>query len=362
MKIILYFIAAGPDGNIEQKIQNWMNKRYRGDLLYGITHFNKYNLGIIFPHFKKYRSIERESWIPNLLEILKDKRKYDIIYTPYRNGLEALIYLRGLRLYKKKIVVWQHVPIEKPGGFIRTSIYRIFLNGVDKFIFFGQSAQTESIQSRLISENKTAVLRWGADLDFFNNILSKASGQEYKDIRFISTGVDNRDYETLVKVFKGLSLKLDLYVDEKEYYERYKDAGENIRVHFLESNGTLESSLISSYTVGLELAKSSVSIICSKPITDRKMSSGLTSLIEASALGKPVIITRNRYLPQYFEENNIGLFVNPADAEELRKAILKISSDSELLRQLGENSRQFALKMCNLELFTKDLAKLLESI
>jgi glycosyltransferase involved in cell wall biosynthesis len=362
MKIIMYFMAAGPDGNIEQKIQNWMNKRYRGDLMYGLTHFKENNLGVVFPRFKQYRSIERESWIPNLLEILKDKRKYDIVYSPYRSGNEALVYLRGLRFYRKKIVVWQHSPIEKPGGFFRTLLYRIFLNGIDKFIFFGENARTESLQSQLVSKNKTVVLNWGADLDFFNNVLKEASGQEYKDIRFISTGVDNRDFETLVKAFKGLAQKLDLYVVQKELYEKYKNTGENIRVHFSEPNGTLESSLISSYTVGLELAKSSVSIICSKPITNRKMSSGLTSLIEATALGKPVIITRNKYLPQYFEENNVGLFVNPANIEELRNAIIKISSDRELLRQLGENSRQFAVKMCNLELFTKDLAILLESI
>jgi len=361
MKTIMYYIALGPDGNIEQKIQNWRNKLYRGDMMYGLTHFKENNLEVVFPRFKKYRPIGIKSWIPNLLDILKDKRKYDIVYTPYRDGLEALIYLRALRLYRKKIIVWQHHIIEKPGGFFRTCLYRVFLNGIDKFIFFGENAQAESIQSKLISKNKTAVLRWGADLDFFNNVLKEASGQEYKDVRFISTGIDNRDFETLVKAFKGLSLKLDLYVVERELYEKYKMEGENIMVHFIEQDESLESSLLSSHTVGLELAKSSVSIICSKAISNIKLSSGLTSIIEATALGKPVIITRNKYLPKYFEDNNVGLFVNPSDVGDLRNAILKISSDSELLRQLGENSRQFAMKKCNLELFTKDLATLFES-
>jgi glycosyltransferase involved in cell wall biosynthesis len=206
------------------------------------------------------------------------------------------------------------------------------------------------------------VLPWGADLDFFNNILNEASGQEYKDIRFISTGRDNRDFETLIHAFKGLTVKLDLYLIEIELYEKYKDAGENIIVHYIEPNESNESSLISSYTVALELAKSSVAVICSKPITERKMSSGLTSLIEATALRKPIIITRNRYLPKYFEENKIGEFVNPSDVEDLRRAVIKFSLDRELLKQMGENSRQFALEKCNHKLFTKELASMLKNI
>jgi glycosyltransferase involved in cell wall biosynthesis len=362
MKTIMYFLAAGPDGNIEQKMSNWAVKRYRGDLLYGLTHFRDSNLGYIFPQFKKYRSIEAGAWIPNMLDILRDKREYDILYSPYYEGLQALFYLRALGLYKKKIVVWSHPPIEKGGSFLRMSLYKVFLKGIDKIIFTNKQAQIESIQSGLVSEKKTVVLDWGADLDFFNNILNEVSGQEYKDVRFISTGVDHRDFETLVNAFKGLSLKLDLYLVEKELYEKYKDVAENIQVHFIEPNSSLESSLLSSYTVAREQAKSSVSIICSKPIAERKLSFGLTSVLEATGLGKPVIITRNKYLPQRFEDNKFGLFVKPGDVEDLRNAIIKIGTDNELRKELGENARQFALKKYNLELFTKDLASLFESL
>jgi glycosyltransferase involved in cell wall biosynthesis len=214
----------------------------------------------------------------------------------------------------------------------------------------------------LVSEDKTAVLDWGPDLDFFNNILNEVSGQEYKDVRFISTGVDHRDFETLVNAFKGLSLKLDLYLTERELYDKYKDVAENIMVHFIEPNGSLESSLLSSYTVAKEMAKSSVSIICSKPVTDRKLSFGLTSVLEATGLGKPVIITRNRYLPQRFEDNMIGLLVKPDDVEDLRNTIVKIATDNELRIKLAENARQFALKKYNLEFFTRDLASIFESL
>jgi hypothetical protein len=46
----------------------------------------------------------------------------------------------------------------------------------------------------------------------------------------------------------------------------------------------------------------------------------------------------------------------------LRNNIIKIGTDSELRRRLGENARQFALKKCNLELFSKDLALMFENI
>jgi len=212
--------AVGPDGNIEEKLQNWMNKNYRGELLYGLTHFKEAGLGVIFPRFKKHRDNGRKSWIPNLVDILKDKRKYDIVYAPYYEGLEALIYLRGLGLYRKKIVIWKQTPFEKLRGKnpIRKILYRIFLNGIDKVIFFGKETETEILQSGLIPKNKIAVLNWGPDLDFFDNILNQVSGQEYKDVRFISTGMYYRDFDTLVEAFKGLPLKLDLYVITKALF------------------------------------------------------------------------------------------------------------------------------------------------
>jgi glycosyltransferase involved in cell wall biosynthesis len=364
MKTIMNYWAVGPDGNIEQKIENWKNKKYRGELLYGLTHFKETGLGVILPLFKEHRSYERKSWIPNLLDILREKRKYDIVYAAYYSGLEALIYLRGLRLYRKKIVIWQHRPIEKPKGknFIRRFLYRVFLNGIDKFIFFGENARNESLESGILPKRKTAVLNWGPDIEFFDHLLEQASGKEFSDVRFISTGRDHRDFETLIKAFQGLSARLDLYVITKELFEKYENSGENITVHLIESNASFESSLLSSYTVGLALAKSSVVIICSEAVTNVKQSFGLTSLVEATALGKPSIVTRNRYIPQYFEDNRVGLFINPGNVEELKAAIIKISSDQQLRHQLGSNSRKFATERCNLKLLTKQLASLFESI
>lgn len=360
----MHYWAPGPDGTIDQKIQNWEDGKYRGDLLYGLTHLKKEGFDVIFPNLTKSHINGSKSWLPNLIDILKEKRKYDFIYAPYSNGLQGLIYLRGLRLFKKKIIIWQHAPIEKPRGknFIRRFFYRVYLNGIDKFIFFGEAALSESITSGIVNKQKTAILNWGADLVFFNAISKEVKGDEYEDIRFISTGVDNRDFETLTEAFKGLSVKLDIYFTEKKLFEKYRNVAQNISVYFIEPNATLDSSLLSSYFVAKELAKSSVSVICSKPILSRKLSFGLTSLIEATALGKPVIVTRNKYIPKNFESNKVGLFVDAGNVTQLRDAVIKMSSDKNFLLQLGNNSKRFAVERCNLEMFTKELAFLFQEL
>jgi glycosyltransferase involved in cell wall biosynthesis len=358
MKTVMHYWAPGPDGSIEQKIQNWRDSKYRGELLYGLTHLKNEGFDVIFPHLTKCRINGRKSRLSNLIDILKEKRKYDIIYAPYSNGLQALIYLRGLRLFRKKIVVWQHTPIEKPKGknFFRRLLYRIFLNGIDKFIFFGEIAREESLQSGIIHEKKTAVLNWGADLDFFSKISNDASNFKSDEIRFISTGMYYRDFEILIKAFEGLSANLDLYIIDKSIYEKYLNTSQNIKIHLIAPDE------LSSYKAGLEAAKSSVILICTLPVSTRKYSFGLTSLIEATALGKPVIITRNKYIPQSFEANKVGLFVEAGNVAQLREAIIKISSDRELLQQLANNSKRFAVERCNLETFTKELASLFQEI
>lgn len=71
------------------------------------------------------------------------------------------------------------------------------------------------------------------------------------------------------------------------------------------------------------------------------VSEGLPRVVlEALALGKPVVATRVGGIPEIIEDGETGLLVMPRDPESLADAILAVLSDSALAKILGENGRE----------------------
>jgi phosphatidylinositol alpha-1,6-mannosyltransferase len=62
--------------------------------------------------------------------------------------------------------------------------------------------------------------------------------------------------------------------------------------------------------------------------------------LEAGACGKPAIGGRSGGIPDAILDGETGLLVDPGDREDIANAIIKILSDDNLARQLGENARR----------------------
>lgn len=62
-------------------------------------------------------------------------------------------------------------------------------------------------------------------------------------------------------------------------------------------------------------------------------------VIEAMSLGKPVIGTNIAGIPEQIENNKTGYIVKPQNSEELKQAIIKLSSDPVLLQQFSNEAK-----------------------
>ena len=65
-------------------------------------------------------------------------------------------------------------------------------------------------------------------------------------------------------------------------------------------------------------------------------------LIEAQALGKPVIATRVGGIPELISENENGFLVEPKNSEQLAGKIKRLLENPQLSREMGERGKQFA--------------------
>jgi len=68
------------------------------------------------------------------------------------------------------------------------------------------------------------------------------------------------------------------------------------------------------------------------------------SVMEAQACGVPVVASRIGGLPSLIEDEKTGLLIVPGDIENLSQAIIRVLSDKEFAKGLGDGARQFIIK------------------
>lgn len=67
-------------------------------------------------------------------------------------------------------------------------------------------------------------------------------------------------------------------------------------------------------------------------------------MLEAMAMRKPVVATRVGVIPEILENRKTAILVQPANPEELAKAILEVLTDKNLARELGKRARELVQK------------------
>jgi glycosyltransferase involved in cell wall biosynthesis len=98
--------------------------------------------------------------------------------------------------------------------------------------------------------------------------------------------------------------------------------------------------------------------ICCKPT---KYTVGLTTLVEALALGKPLICSRNPQIPVDVDREQCGIGVDYGDNRRLERAIRYIASHPEEAREMGRRGQQLARTTYNDATVAREVAEVLHA-
>jgi glycosyltransferase involved in cell wall biosynthesis len=346
----VYFYHMIP---LEESYRDWQKSQYPGHLLYGFTFLQKNGIDVIFHRipFNPYKWRLRLSFY-NFFSILFCRKKFDAIYAVTHNGLELLIYLRALKLYRKPIVIWHHSAIIIPENRLRRIFSNLFYKGIDKACFFSQSLLDKSIETRKIQRKNAFLIHWGADLAFYDGIKQHSRNE---NTQYISTGQENRDITTLIEAFNQTNQSCEIYLPAwnpiyKTQLQKKLTVNENIRLFYVNAG----------YIEMAKKVNEAFAVVI--PCLNYPYTVGLTSLVEAMALGLPVITTDNPTYPVDVEKEHIGIKVPYGDVNAWVNAIQYLSAHPEEAKKMGNNARNLAEKKYNLELFAKEIKYILLSL
>lgn len=152
---------------------------------------------------------------------------------------------------------------------------------------------------------------------------------------------------TLIEAIKGIDTKLKIIGDGP----LKKNLEEKIRRENLENVSFL------GYKSGEELKKevrNSIAVV----LPSEWYENYPRSVMEAFALGKPVIGARIGGIPELVKEEKTGLTFEPGNPKDLRKKIKFLINNPDKVIEMGKNARKFAEKELNPERHYKQLMEI----
>ena len=95
---------------------------------------------------------------------------------------------------------------------------------------------------------------------------------------------------------------------------------------------------------------------------ETKYTVGLTTIVEALALGMPMICSRNPQIPIDIEKEGCGIFVDYYDLEGWKRAIEYVAEHPDEAKIMGNRAKQLARESYNVEICAREVAQVLMNV
>ena len=252
------------------------------------------------------------------LRILLTRRKAALICAHLESAVVLLLLRRLFRL-RSPIVVWE-VPWS-PGWRYREFVNRLAVTRADCSVVYS-SSQVALVKKTFGDATPVAFVPFCVDLDFYRPARPPQSGYIF------STGLDRgRDFALVLQATQGMSHPVLIKTGALRF-----DAAAH-------PNVTLRTERLGHAAFRELYAGAAIVVVATH---DTPNACGVTSLMEALAMGRPTIVTDNPALRDYMPRPEAGVVVPIGDRAALRAAILDLLGDPAKAEAMGRKAREFA--------------------
>lgn len=281
------------------------------------------------------------SWVRLAAEVERRRDEYDVIVTWSERVTLSLAALQRFSRFKKPHVALLY-------WFSRPSVQvplRVLGSELHAIVTWSSVQRRYAIEKLGIAPEKVYMVRHYVDQIFW-------SPRESEVDMICAAGAEMRDYPTLLAALRGTDLRCHV-------------AADHVRVDRLGFARRLATEALShmaseGVTIGRKAltdlralyARSRFVVV---PLCASDADNGITVILEAMAMGKPVICSRTRGQVDVIQDGITGVFVPVGDVAALRRAMLDLWNDPDRAREMGRAARAYVEKYHALEKFCGDV-------
>jgi glycosyltransferase involved in cell wall biosynthesis len=200
---------------------------------------------------------------------------------------------------------------------------------IDRYVVYC-SRQAEFIRDGLgVSAERVVLTPFMVDTDFF----APAASAVPRRRMICSAGLERRDYPTLLEAVDGLDV--DVMITASSFWSRRTDRSTQ---RPLPSNVTVQQLSMHDFR---DMYAASAFVVM--PLVPVDFQAGITTILEAMAMGRAVICSRVAGQTDTVVEGETGRYVAPGDPVALRRAIVELLGDQVETDRMGANARRWAV-------------------
>lgn len=304
------------------------------------------------------------------------RRDYDVILTDGEHiGIPLALLMKVARARTIHVTIGHRLSTAKKRMFFRWLNVQTHLNAV---VLHSRYQFDFAIDQLGFRPDQLALLPYQVDPDFWKPLPPDEVPEERL---VVSAGLEYRDYPTLFEAMDGLDANL-VVAAASNWSKRKNTALGTTRP------ANVKVGSYNYYQLRELIARSAVVAI---PVDDVDFQAGITTILEAMAMGKPVIVThtygqtdviedrrsvtrgsqeRSRpvsLLRDVAEEEDVaiepnGFYVPPKDPEALQRAISFLLEHPEDRKRLGAAGRRAVERLMTVDLFAERIARVIDVV
>lgn len=285
--------------------------------------------------------LDRVAWNARELTVPIEVGRSDVVFTPLAALLPLAARMRRLPVVAINFglnLIWRRA------NRARRALLRRSLDAAARVICLGESQRTELVETAQLEPDRVLTMLIPVDDRFF--------APEERDARTVlAVGKDlARDYATLAAA--GIDAEVRIVAHPRNVEGLALPAS----MHVLQGLPSVE--------LREEYARAACIVLPqrSDAYPFGSEGGGLTALLEAMAMGKPIVASDRAILHDYVDDGVEALLVPPEDPQALREAVERVLGDRELARSLGGAARARVERAHTSRGFAAELAPVLRAV
>jgi glycosyltransferase involved in cell wall biosynthesis len=282
------------------------------------------------------RSAEKS--LRHVRSALRDVAEADAVLSDGEHvGVPLAIAMRALRIETRHVMIGHHLTTSAKVPWFRLLHAE---RRIDRILVHSVRHQLLACRRLRLGDDKVQVVPYGVDTDFWQPETGASEPM------ILAPGREHRDYRTLARACEGLPIGV-FVADASLHNPQARRTGPihwpaNVR------RGTANP-------VGLRQLYSRAQIVV-VPLVATDFPAGITAVLEAMAMAKPLIVSATKGLAGVVEDGSTAIHVPPGDSAALAAAIISLAADPAEQRRLGRNARDAVVARFGVGLYADRLA------